>query len=65
MSPSLGNDEELIDPREIDKVISETAGMAGRWSLFRKFLLERLQVRFTTICHFVIQVLSNVKGRRI
>ncbi|KAF8124019.1 COG4 transport protein-domain-containing protein [Boletus edulis] len=32
-----------IDPREIDKTLSEIAGMSGRWNLFRKFLVEQLQ----------------------
>jgi hypothetical protein len=35
---------EAIDPREIDKVLSELAGMTGRWSLFRKFLYGSLKV---------------------
>jgi hypothetical protein len=35
---------EVVDPREIDKVLSELAGMAGRWSLFRKFLCGSLKV---------------------
>lgn len=38
-------EEDVVDAREVDKVLSEVAGMAGRWSLFRKFLYERLQVR--------------------
>ena len=38
-------DDETVDAREIDKVLTEVAAMAGRWSLFRKFLYERLQVR--------------------
>ncbi|ETW85599.1 hypothetical protein HETIRDRAFT_470679 [Heterobasidion irregulare TC 32-1] len=38
-----GIDEE-VDPREIDKVITEAAGMASRWSLFRRFLYDRLKV---------------------
>ncbi|CAL1703812.1 unnamed protein product [Somion occarium] len=37
------SDEDVVDPREIDKVLTEVAGMAGRWSLFRKFLYNRLQ----------------------
>ncbi|KAF7338520.1 hypothetical protein MVEN_02078100 [Mycena venus] len=41
--PSMAADEELVDPREIDKVVSEVAGMAGRWSLFKKFLSESLR----------------------
>ncbi|KAH7889814.1 COG4 transport protein-domain-containing protein [Phlebopus sp. FC_14] len=32
-----------IDPREIDRTLSEIVGMSGRWSLFRKFLVEQLQ----------------------
>lgn len=32
-----------VDPREIDKTLSEIAGMSGRWYLFRKFLVEQLQ----------------------
>ncbi|KAJ7285558.1 COG4 transport protein-domain-containing protein [Mycena rebaudengoi] len=40
--PSMAPDEEVVDPREIDKVLSEVAGMAGRWNLFRKFLSESL-----------------------
>ncbi|KAF9562129.1 COG4-domain-containing protein [Agrocybe pediades] len=36
-------EDESIDPREIDKIISEIAGMVGRWSLFRKFILEALE----------------------
>ncbi|KAI9446846.1 COG4-domain-containing protein [Lactarius indigo] len=35
--------EDDINPRDIDKVISEAAGMAGRWNLFRRFLLDRLK----------------------
>ncbi|KAH9001665.1 COG4-domain-containing protein [Lactarius akahatsu] len=34
--------EDDVNPRDIDKVISEAAGMAGRWNLFRRFLLDRL-----------------------
>lgn len=40
----MAPDEELVDPREIDKVVSEVAGMAGRWNLFKKFLSESLRV---------------------
>lgn len=37
-------DEDTIDFREIDKVLTEAAGIAGRWGLFRKFLFDRLRV---------------------
>lgn len=39
-------EEDPVDAREIDKVLTEVAGMAGRWSLFRKFLHERLKVNW-------------------
>ncbi|KAF5324851.1 hypothetical protein D9611_004444 [Ephemerocybe angulata] len=35
-------DDNAIDPIEIDKVLSEVAGMIGRWNLFRKFITEAL-----------------------
>jgi conserved oligomeric Golgi complex subunit 4 len=35
-----------VDPREIDKVLSELAAMIGRWHLFKKFLSEALNVNF-------------------
>ncbi|KAL4064326.1 COG4 transport protein-domain-containing protein [Scleroderma citrinum] len=37
------NEDDGPDPREIDKTLSEIAGMCGRWNLFRKFLVEQLQ----------------------
>lgn len=37
-------DEDAVDAREIDKVLTEVSGMGGRWGLFRKFLYERLKV---------------------
>lgn len=36
--------EDEVDAREVDKVISEVAGMASRWNLFRRFLYDRLRV---------------------
>jgi len=33
-------EEAVVDPREIDKVLSEIAGMLGRWSVFKRFLLD-------------------------
>ncbi|KAI0710461.1 COG4-domain-containing protein [Cerioporus squamosus] len=43
--PSMmaNDDEDLVDPREIDKVVTEAAGMSGRWGLFRKFMYDRLK----------------------
>ena len=44
-SVSIAADEEdLVDPREVDKVVSEAAGMSSRWGLFRKFMHDRLKV---------------------
>ncbi|KAJ6546418.1 COG4 transport protein-domain-containing protein [Mycena vulgaris] len=40
---STAPEEDVVDPREIDKVLSEVAGMAGRWNLFKKFLSESLR----------------------
>ncbi|KAG6868996.1 hypothetical protein C0993_005654 [Termitomyces sp. T159_Od127] len=40
---SSSPDETKVDQREIDKVLSELAGMIGRWSLFRKFMVDSLQ----------------------
>lgn len=37
-------DEEMVDVKQIDKVLSELAAMSGRWNLFRKFLFDRLSV---------------------
>ncbi len=37
-------EETVVDPREIDKVLSEVAAMIGRWHLFKKFLSEALKV---------------------
>jgi hypothetical protein len=41
----LAVSDDDVDPREIDKALTEVAGMAGRWSLFRKFLTDNLKVR--------------------
>ncbi|CDO69043.1 hypothetical protein BN946_scf184834.g50 [Trametes cinnabarina] len=39
-------EDDLVDPREIDKVVTEVAGMSGRWGLFRKFMYDRLREEF-------------------
>ncbi|KAI0003322.1 COG4-domain-containing protein [Russula compacta] len=41
--PPALHSEEDVNPRDIDKVISEAAGMAGRWNLFKRFLVDRLK----------------------
>ncbi|KAL0578446.1 Golgi transport complex subunit 4 [Marasmius crinis-equi] len=33
-------EEDLIDPREIDKLLVEMSGMVGRWSLFKVYLFD-------------------------
>ena len=37
-------DEDIVDVKQIDKVLSELGAMSGRWNLFRKFLFDRLSV---------------------
>lgn len=37
-------DESVIDLRDIDKLLTEVAGMVGRWNLFKKFLTEAFKV---------------------
>lgn len=41
--------EEVVDPREIDKVLSEIAGMLGRWGMFKRFLLDSSSVIMLSI----------------
>ncbi|KAG9127403.1 hypothetical protein FRC07_014213 [Ceratobasidium sp. 392] len=36
-------DDSAPDPREIDRALGELATMAGRWALFRRFLVDRLE----------------------
>jgi len=36
-------DDATVDPREIDKVLSEVAGMIGRWHLFKRFLADTVK----------------------
>jgi len=38
-------DDETTDSKEIDRLLSEVAGLAGRWGLFGRFIIERLRVR--------------------
>ncbi|KAG8891141.1 hypothetical protein FRB99_003829 [Tulasnella sp. 403] len=40
---SYVTEEDGPDPREVDRVLTEVAGMAGRWALFRRFLIEHLK----------------------
>ncbi|KAG6811170.1 hypothetical protein H0H92_008654 [Tricholoma furcatifolium] len=40
--PASSPDEAVVDSREIDRLLSEVAGMIGRWSLFKKFMAESL-----------------------
>jgi conserved oligomeric Golgi complex subunit 4 len=43
---STSVEDGAVDPRDIDKLLSELAGMIGRWRLFRKFIAESLKVCF-------------------
>lgn len=51
---SAPQDEDTIDFREVDKVLTEAAGIAGRWGLFRKFLFDRLRVRYSSMVREVV-----------
>ena len=44
MQTAAEMEEEAANAKEVDKIVSEIAGLAGRWGLFRRFLLERLKV---------------------
>lgn len=33
-----------LDPRDVDKIVSEIAMMVGRWNLFELFMTETLNV---------------------
>lgn len=37
-----------LDPRDIDKIISEMATMVGRWNLFELFIIETLNVEMSS-----------------
>jgi hypothetical protein len=43
--PSSHTDED-IDMRDIDKLLFELAGMAGRWGLFERFVCDRFKVNY-------------------
>lgn len=40
------DEEEKVDAREIDALLTEMAQMSGRWELLRRFLYGRLGVSF-------------------
>ena len=44
LKPQTVVDEDIVDVKQIDRVLSELAAMSGRWNLFRKFLFDRLSV---------------------
>lgn len=37
-------EEERVDPKEIDALLSEVSQMSGRWELYRRFMYGRLVV---------------------
>lgn len=39
---STSPSDDQVDPREIDKVLVELAGMASRWNVFKKYVAENL-----------------------
>ncbi|KAG2143873.1 oligomeric Golgi complex, subunit 4 [Suillus cothurnatus] len=42
-SQVLSQDDDELDPCEIDKLLSEITGMSSQWYLFCKFLVEQMQ----------------------
>lgn len=47
-SAATGPEDETVDPREIDAVLTELGQISGRWELYRRFLYSRLTVGPTT-----------------
>ena len=43
-APPQQEEEESIDPKEIDGLLTEMSLMSGRWALYRRFLYGRLRV---------------------
>ncbi|KIY51144.1 COG4-domain-containing protein [Fistulina hepatica ATCC 64428] len=60
-SSTMCETEDAIDPRDIDKVVLEGAGMAGRWNVFRKFLAQSLQEDNDTASRLEEELLSEEK----
>lgn len=59
------NEEPVIDMRETDKILSEIAGMLGRWSLFKRFLLESMNVGgWAGLSSFPLSTLTGFSGAR-
>ena len=54
--------DEDYDPRDIDKILYEIAGMSARWSLFRKFLAEEHQVQDEGTEQLTFQTARDVKA---
>jgi hypothetical protein len=42
-------DDAPVEPREIDKVLSEVAGMIGRWHLFKRFLADAVKACYSSM----------------
>ena len=40
-------DDATVEPREIDKVLAEVAGMIGRWHLFKRFLTDAVKACYS------------------
>lgn len=52
LKPQIVVDEDIVDFKQIDKVLSELAAMSGRWNLFRKFLFDSLSVIYSPSFYF-------------
>jgi hypothetical protein len=54
-----------LDPRDIDKIISEIATMVGRWNLFELFIAETLNVTVSASADEVRHELSSTGSHQL
>ena len=54
-----------LDPRDIDKIISEIATMVGRWNLFELFIAETLNVTVSADADEVRHELSSTGSHQL
>ena len=47
-SAATGPEEDVVEPREIDAVLTELGHISGRWELYRRFLYSRLTVSLSS-----------------
>jgi hypothetical protein len=52
-----------LDPRDVDKIVSEIAMMVGRWNLFELFMTETLNVCLFKHSYWMTIRASELLGR--